>query len=44
MEVRDDTFTFGSPGLGFYLYGATDAHGDFGFKSFTATDMAPANP
>jgi len=41
VEVTDDRFTFGSPGIGFYLYGGTGGNADFGLTSFTATDVAP---
>ena len=34
----DDTFTTGSPGIGFYLDGASGLNGDFGFTSLAATN------
>jgi hypothetical protein len=38
LQVTDNTFSTGSPGMGFYLQNATGKNGDYGFKSFTATD------
>jgi len=38
IQLSDDRFTSGNPGIGFYLEGATGVMGDFGFSSFTATD------
>jgi len=41
VQARDDTYTTGNPGIGFFLYGSTGANpnGDFGFTSFTASDQ-----
>jgi hypothetical protein len=42
VQVSDDKFASGNPGIGFYLAGATGVIGDFGFSSFMATDrMGP---
>ncbi|MGO8792583.1 MAG: hypothetical protein ACLQVL_35065 [Terriglobia bacterium] len=38
VQVTDNTFTSGNPGLGFFIWGATGVNGDFGFSSFMATD------
>ena len=38
LQATDNTFTSGNPGIGFYIEGATGVNGDFGFRSFTATD------
>ena len=38
IQVSDDTFGSGNPGIGFYLAGATGVISDFGFSSFMATD------
>jgi hypothetical protein len=38
IQLTDDKFAGGSPGIGYYLEGATGVIGDFGFSSFTATD------
>jgi hypothetical protein len=38
FELNDNKFTSGSPGMGFFLDGATGVNRDFGFSSFTATD------
>ena len=38
IQLSDDKFAGGNPGVGYYLEGATDVIGDFGFSSFTATD------
>lgn len=38
FQVTDGTFTSGSPGIGFYLQGATGLNPDFGFSNFTASD------
>ena len=35
FELNDDKFTSGSPGMGFFLDGATGVNRDFGFSSFT---------
>jgi len=38
VQATDNTFTDGSPGLGFFLEGATGINANFGLSSFTATD------
>jgi len=38
IEVTDNKFTSGNPGIGFYLEGATGVMGDYGFSNFMATD------
>jgi len=38
IQISDDTFASGNPGIGFYLAGASGVIGDFGFSSFMATD------
>ena len=38
IQLTDDRFASGNPGIGYYLEGATRVMGDFGFSSFTATD------
>jgi hypothetical protein len=38
LQVTDNTFSSGSPGMGFYLQNATGKNGDYGFTSFSATD------
>jgi hypothetical protein len=38
IQISDDRFTSGNPGIGFFLSGASGAIGDFGFSSFVATD------
>jgi len=38
VQVTDDKFKSGNPGIGFYLEGATGVMGDYGFTSFRATD------
>jgi len=38
IQLSDDTFPNGNPGVGFYLEGASGVIGDFGFSSFMATD------
>jgi hypothetical protein len=40
-QATDTTFTHGSPGIGFYLQGATGVNTDYGFTSFTASDKVP---
>jgi len=39
LKATDNTYMGGSPGMGFYIEGATGVNGDFGFTSFTATDQ-----
>lgn len=44
-QATDTTFTSGSPGMGFFLQGATGINATYGFSSFTATDgLASARP
>jgi hypothetical protein len=38
LQVTDDPYKDGSPGMGFYLQGATRGHDDYGFTSFEASD------
>jgi len=38
VQARDDTYTSGNPGMGFFLYKATGVNADYGFTSFTAWD------
>jgi hypothetical protein len=38
LQVTDDTYKDGSPGMGFYLQEATRGHDDYGFTSFEASD------
>jgi hypothetical protein len=38
IQLSDDRFANGNPGVGYYLEGATGVIGDFGFSSFRATD------
>jgi len=38
LQVTDSTYASGSPGMGFFLQGATGVNSDYGFTSFTATD------
>jgi hypothetical protein len=37
-QAVDNTFATGSPGIGFFLTGATGVNRDYGFTSFTASD------
>jgi hypothetical protein len=37
LQVTDGTYTNGSPGIGFFLQGATGVNANYGFSSFTAT-------
>ncbi len=41
LQATDNTYASGSPGIGFYLQGATGVNGDYGFTRFTATDDQP---
>lgn len=36
LQATDETYTNGSPGMGFYIEGATRGNDDFGFTSFAA--------
>jgi len=38
IQLSDDKFASGNPGVGYYLEGATGVIGDFGFSSLMATD------
>jgi hypothetical protein len=38
VQISDDKFASGNPGIGFYLEGATGVIDNFGFSSFSATD------
>lgn len=38
LQATDDTYATGSPGMGFYLEGASGMNGDYGFTSFRASD------
>ena len=38
LQATDNTYSSGSPGMGFFLAGATGVNSDYGFKSFTASD------
>ena len=45
LQATDNTFASGSPGMGFFLQGATGVNGDYGFTGFSASDgSAPAAP
>src|SRR5262245_11397473 len=44
VQVTDSTFTGGSPGLGFFLQGATGLNANHGFSNFTATDGMVSGP
>ena len=37
-QATDDTYSSGSPGMGFFLQGASAVNRDYGFSSFTASD------
>jgi hypothetical protein len=43
-SARDATYKFGSPGMGFFLQGATGVNGDYGFTTFSALDGVPPPP
>jgi hypothetical protein len=38
VQLSDDKFAHGNPGIGYFLDGATGLIGDYGFSSFMATD------
>jgi len=42
-QGTDSTYKTGSPGIGFYLHGATGVNGDFGFTTFAAVDGITAS-
>jgi len=44
VQATDSTYTNGSPGIGFYLRGATGLNANYGFSYFTATDGTLSNP
>jgi hypothetical protein len=44
LQAVDSTYTGGSPGVGFFLSGATGLNANYGFSDFTATDGTPPNP
>jgi chitodextrinase len=37
-QVTDNTYTSGSPGMGFYLSGATGVNANYGFSNYLASD------
>jgi len=39
VQLTDDKFAGGNPGMGFFLAGATGVMGDYGFSNFMATDQ-----
>jgi hypothetical protein len=39
VQVTDNTYTSGSPGMGFFLQGASGLNANYGFSNFTATDF-----
>jgi hypothetical protein len=43
LQATDTTYATGSPGMGFYLEGATGLNGNYGFTSFTASDSATSS-
>ena len=43
-RVTDSTFATGSPGMGFYLDGGTTQNADFGFTSFTGSEISTTGP
>ena len=40
IQISDDRFPNGNPGVGYYLEGATGMIGDFGFSKFMASDRS----
>ena len=38
IQLSDDRFASGNPGIGYYLAGVTGVIGDFEFSNFMATD------
>jgi hypothetical protein len=38
LSVTDSTYSTGSPGIGFYLQGASGVNADYGFTSYTISD------
>jgi hypothetical protein len=45
LQGTDTTYPSGSPGMGFFIQGATGVNSDYGFASFTASDdlVSPDN-
>jgi hypothetical protein len=43
VQVTDNTFTSGSPGIGFFLQGASGLDANYGFSNFAATDGGAAS-
>ena len=43
VQGTDSTYRSGSPGIGFYLQGATGVNGDYGFTTFAAMDCLTAS-
>lgn len=43
LQATDTTYSTGSPGMGFYLEGATGLNGNFGFTSFSASDSVTSS-
>ena len=43
VQGSDGTFKSGSPGIGFYLEDASGVNSDFGFTSFTASELGAAS-
>jgi len=44
MSAVDSAFSGGSPGIGFYLRGATGADANFGFSKYAASDGQTSKP
>jgi hypothetical protein len=44
LQVTDNTFASGRPGIGAYLQNATGVNADYGFRSVTATDGDATRP
>jgi hypothetical protein len=48
VQATDNTYTSGSPGLGFFLQGSSGLNANYGFSSFTASDgqtaQTPSSP
>jgi hypothetical protein len=38
LQATDNTYTTGSPGMGFFLQGASGMNASYGFSNFTAAD------
>lgn len=39
LQATDNTYSSGSPGMGFYLQGITGTNKDYGFTNFTASEI-----